>query len=33
MANEADTRELYAIDEEIEVEDIPKKRRISKKIL
>ena len=33
MANEADTRELYAIDEEIEVEDGPKKRRISKKIL
>lgn len=33
MANEADTRELYAIDEEIEVGDIPKKRRISKKIL
>ena len=33
MANEADTRELYAIDEEIEVGDIPKKRSIRKKIL
>lgn len=33
MAKEAETRELYAVDEEIEIDDIPKKRSIRKKIL
>lgn len=33
MAKEAETRELYAVDEEVEIDDIPKKRRIGKKLL
>lgn len=33
MAKKADSRELYAVDEEVDVEEIPQKRRINKKIL
>lgn len=33
MAKKTDTRELYAVDDEIDIDDMPKKRRIHKKIL